>query len=284
MGIPLPPPPAVKSKTKRRKAGRKKSKAGSSIDSSVGQAEWDIIYRLYNSTGDPIRLAEISGFSVEAVEHIIFTGIKRLGLPPVHKYAIDQRAVVARMQTIGAKPKLVETNKMPLPPEHQEQITNRVAQEAVAANAFLNSAMRGSAVFFDWVTEMHNRLKDGSAVFDVPEAISIKHLKEMAETGQKLAQSIDIAIRLARLTTGEPEHTLSIEIAHKLESLTDEEVIRLAKTGRVPPQLVGRTQSIIDIDEMNKEENEEENEDERDDLELEGLEENEENEESNNEP
>lgn len=222
------------------------SKAKQDIDKAVSVEDWFEVYRAFSKAGDPQILSSMTGLDYETVDYLLTDGIARLGMPPIRDYAVDPKEVADRIIKLGLDPenmhqKMLNPPVKALPPEHQELITTRAAREVTAAQALLAGTMENAALFFDMVRQINNEVKQNGVT--LPEEITPNLIMGLATAGEKIAKTMDAAIRVARLTAGEPEQTISVEIAHILETIPEDEIVRFAKQGQLPPSLRGRQSS-----------------------------------------
>lgn len=224
------------------------------LDRIVSRDEWRKVYEFYNKTGDINKLSEMTGLSPEKVEHLIEVGIDRLGLPPLRAYATDPSQVMDRIveMKMDPSPTLPQTKPIyqELPETHKDEMVDRAARESIGAQLALSATMEIASAFFDVITAVKEQMakppEEGG--LKLPENISLGYLRTLAGTAQTLTSTLSEAVRLNRLTQGEPEHNISVEIAYLLQKLPEEAIVRFAKDGKIPPQLRGRVeQNVIDV-------------------------------------
>jgi hypothetical protein len=234
----LSPSPTQKSKGK----AQAFKKGGVTLDRQLSQADWMKVYEAYRRVGTPAGLVRDTGLQEKQVNHLLEHGVRRLGLPPIREHALDLAEINVRMQEMGGDPGTARTEdnfKLNLP-EVQEAVIDRASKEAAGAQVLLESTMAASAVYSAFVNEIGKIIADPDKGFSLPEKVGPKMLKALVETGDKLASSLDRAVRLSRLTAGEPESNVAIEVGIMVARLDIDAKRRFAETGQVPPEIRGR--------------------------------------------
>lgn len=223
------------------------TQAGRDIDNSLEEEDWIKVYDTFATTGAPHEITKITGLKINQVNHLLQRGVVRLGLPAIKEHAVDYAEVNLRLAKHGLESSnsLGATNKSQLP-EVQQAVTDRVAKEAAAAQGMLNAAMSSTNLFSRYLEEVNNTVLSGNAEFALPAKITLEHLTKLAQAADKLASSLDRAVRLSRLTAGEPESNIAMEVSLLVNRLTTEELRIYVDTGHLPPRLRGRASAVFE--------------------------------------
>lgn len=251
--IPIPPPPEAQKILKPRKGRSDKGDARSDkLDREVSEEDYLNVYDAYRHTGSPAAIAEQTGLKVKHVEHLIDKGVVRLGLPSIKDHATDLAEVNRRLVKHGGLPptKATEDNFALNLPEAQQGVTDRVARETAAAQTMLSAAMKISSVYGNYLEKIMEVIANPDGGFALPEQVGPELIAKLAVTADKLSGALDRAVRLSRLTAGEPEQNLSLQVAMLIGTLNTQELHQFDKTGQIPPKLRGRLNpgSVIDAD------------------------------------
>lgn len=233
----LRPPPTRKDKGKSRLFGD-----ALQLDRQLSQDDWMKVYEAYQRVGTPAGLARDTGLSERAVRHLLKHGVERLALAPIKEHAVDLAEVNTRMQDMGGDPgsnKSVDNFKFNLP-EVQEAVVDRVATEAAGAQMLLKSGMNAASLYNAFLTEVCRIALDKDGGFSLPEKVGPKLIQQLVGTADKLATTLDRAVRLSRLTAGEPESNVSMEVGILIARLDEDAMRRFGETGQIPPELRGR--------------------------------------------
>jgi hypothetical protein len=186
---------------------------------------------------------------VEQVEWLFTEGVRRLGLPAIEDYAVSKGEVALRLQESGLSwkdDKRDAKDTALAKPKVRQAITERVAKEAVAAQAMLGGAMNVAEIFGTLIAEVKQKMLQGK--LEVPEEVNLGYLNKLALTLEKLAKAMDIATRLARLTAGEPETHVLHHVTGLIGTMSALEIKEFAETGVLPRSIRGRANEIIDIE------------------------------------
>jgi hypothetical protein len=223
------------------------------VDDTLSAAEWRKVYEYYAQSGDPAKLSKLTNLSQEKIVHCIDVGVRRLGLPAIRQFATDQTEVTQRIIDLKLDPTKAVLPKpvyQELPEQHKDEMVDRAAKESIGAQLALAATMEIGTSFFEVIKKVKDRinLPPEEGGLELPEKLSLRYLTSLANTASTLTHTMSEAIRLNRLTQGEPEHNISVEIGYLLQKLPEEAVLRYAKEGQIPPQLRGRIeQNVIDV-------------------------------------
>lgn len=210
------------------------------LDDGLSKEDYLAVYDAFAQTGIPSGIAHLTGHSLAEVEHLLERGIVRLQLPPIRTHAVDLAEVNKRL----AENKLTKSNANVdnyrlNDPDIQDAITNRVAREAAAAQTHLSAAMDMTRVFMQVLDEVKKALVDPERGVKIG-ALKPGDIQQLAIAGEKLSSAVDRAVRLSRLTAGEPESNIAIHVAALVAQLPADVVAEFGATGRIPRQLRGR--------------------------------------------
>jgi hypothetical protein len=253
---PLAAPPILQSRSRAKgdepripRSYPRRRKKDKELDATLTKANWDDAYAAYADTGDFEQIAEKIDLSVEQVEWLFTEGVRRLGLPAIEDYAVSKGEVALRLQESGLSwkdDKRDAKDTALAKPKVRQAITERVAKEAVAAQAMLGGAMNVAEIFGTLIAEVKQKMLQGK--LEVPEEVNLGYLNKLALTLEKLAKAMDIATRLARLTAGEPETHVLHHVTGLIGTMSALEIKEFAETGVLPRSIRGRANEIIDIE------------------------------------
>lgn len=214
-----------------------------SLDLELSKENWESVYSEYQHSGDPIVISEHlhSALSPAQVKHLIEYGVLRLGLPPIAEHACDYDRVNLALSASVGTPSNLETHEVDGPV--RQAVTERVTQEAAAARRALDAAVEANEIFSGYLHQLSSLARAGR--WELPEGISIGLLEKMTKALLANTTSVEHAVKLTRLTQGEPTETISIQVAGLLANCTLEELQEAERTGRLPGRL--NQSRIIDI-------------------------------------
>jgi len=217
-----------------------RSKKHKALDSKLSIDDWDNVLTAFTRTGVPQEIADITRLPVEAVQYLLDRGIHRLGAPPIRAVAVNHAEVARRLRNKRINPdNPPERNLQLRDPDVQEAITDRIAQEAMAASTLLQTTLKHLAVHQQWVQAVHAHVQQHG--FELPDGpLPRSYLDTLAKVSDALAKVADRAVRLSKFTAGEPEHTVEVLIAQMVSMCTPEEILEAARTGKLPPRFRGR--------------------------------------------
>jgi len=203
------------------------------LDTEVGQKEWEQVYLAYGDTGSTGAIAQRTGIPTGHVKHLIEYGCKRLGLPSIREHAVDH-AKVALQPLSNAD----QDNFLLNLPDVQDAVTKRAARECAAAQATLQSVMETSDLALGYVKALVQGLTTGQVKMEVPEDLQIGHLEKLTKMLNSLTNAVDTASQVSRRAAGEPEKHLSMEVAILVGAMTDDELQSYFSTGKPPRRLL----------------------------------------------
>jgi len=205
-------------------------------DKEVGHEEWKLIAALYAQTGHRGKLSELSGVSRTHISHLLHYGVRRLGLPPIKEYLVDRMKVNLRLHKEEQEKE--EEAFLTHLPELQKAITKRAEREAASAQAALQAVLKTNDVVLGLVQNIAGKVEDeGIEAYELPQKLTGPYLEKLTATVDKLAAATDKAVRLSRLTAGEPEHNVAMHVAHLVTMLGPDELREYGRTGELPTRL-----------------------------------------------
>jgi len=205
--------------------------ASAQVDRSLTQKDWETTVAAYTKTGNNSALQKKTQLDRKQVEHLLNIGVVRLGLPAIRPYLTDKAKVNLKLHE-HAKEQTTAIQKA------RDQVTDRVAQEALAAQRLLRIGQDLNTVMEAYTQSIIEALSQGR--LETPETITKDDLLNLTKALDAHSKIIERAVKLQRLTAGEPTELLGVQIGMMLNTLTPEESRVLAQTGEIPARLRGK--------------------------------------------
>lgn len=218
------------------------SKRRAKLEDGLSKQDWLNVYDAFQYSGVPQELEERTGIPHDSISHMLDVGIVRLGLPPIREHAIDYARVNRKLQAAGL-PAPTDLDVRELPADARDAINERVVQEGAAARQALSSAVKANEIFSGYLEQVALLTKAGK--WDLPDGVSAALLEKVAKVLVANTLAVERAVKLMRLTQGEPTEAVSLHISHLLAHCTTAELLEAERTGAIPSRL--KLQSIVDI-------------------------------------
>jgi hypothetical protein len=205
------------------------------IDQELERGDWENVVALYQHTGHAGALATQAGLTEPQVNHLLEYGINRLGLPPIKAHTIDQ----AKLQLDVAKKQREQAVGI-----YSEDVAiavqERATQEAAAARDFLTQAINSGSIISGYVQAFMKSLANGETVLAIPKHVTLDHLESMSKVVDAHSRAMERAIKMVRLTQGEPTELIEHQVGALLALCTTRELEDAERTGRLPKRLTAR--------------------------------------------
>ena len=217
------------------------------MDQTLGDEQWQLVYKAYAATGEIDALVLATGLETTEIDHLLNYGVKRLGLPPIREAAVNYAEAAHRTKELveqGAK----DPGYLRHLAEARDAATERTAREAAAAQGALISNLKVTDTFLGLVNAVLERSLNADGGFDLPEKITPNLLDKLAKAASNLTRSVDTAVRLSRFTAGEPERNVTFEIAALVGRMSEDDLREYLSTGSIPSHLRIKGSNFIDAD------------------------------------
>jgi hypothetical protein len=214
---------------------------GAKREDLLTKKNWQDVLERYAKTGKPSEIASQLGLAKRAVEDLIEHGIPRLGLPGIRDYSVDTAELHLDLH------RQREVQQASLKREDvTEAITERAISEAAVAQNTLAGAGKTGIIIGAYVDELLKRVQAGHLPMAFPEALTPSLLEDLAKAMKANAEATEKAVKLMRLTAGEPTELIEHKIAGLVATCTTEELREAALNGRIPRRLTSRLGSSAD--------------------------------------
>lgn len=207
------------------------------IDKTLSEEDYRKVYEAYGETGELNKIVEATGLKTKQVNHLIDKGLLRLGLPAIREHAVDLAEVNTRLQdAVAIMDKSPSKNFLATLPDVQKAVTDRATREAAAAQSLLSSAMSASQVILEYVNKVFEKAQIPGAM-EAPDIVTGGTLETLSKTVNNMTKAVDSAVRLSRLTAGEPESNLGVEVTVMINKMSDDELQWFLEHQQLPPRL-----------------------------------------------
>ena len=223
------------------------------LDAELSTEDWTDVYYAYQNTGVPAKLAEETDLSCEQVEYLLGYGIRRLQLPGIAEHARDKATIALAVQH---ETKLQDMSSPALfsGPEVQKAITSRVVQEAAAAQSVLDASMAANRILRAYIDKALLLAESGEIA--LPEKLTLGTLETLQKSLVANTLAMERAVKLTRLTKGEPTELLGVQVGALVATCSLEELEEAERSGSIPRRLLTRFASgdkvleskVIDVD------------------------------------
>jgi hypothetical protein len=203
-------------------------------EARLSEDDWYAVLKAYGKTGTLKRLQVSTGFPQQKIRYLLHVGIKRLSLPPIETFA--NKAGINMSLTVKAE----ETQEVARSSQAIAAVQKRATKEAATAMKTLDQAIQIGSVFGQFIEGLMQGLKSGKSAMLIPKHVTVEALTEIGEVLNKHTQSIDRAVKLVRLTQGEPTERIEHQVGALLAGCSLEELQEAEKTGHIPKSLVSR--------------------------------------------
>lgn len=230
------PAPILRPKSQRTKSnpGHVKAKRRwTKLEKDLGEPEWYAVRDLFGRLGSVVPIAQQTGLTPAHVDHLLDHGIERLDLPPIREHYTNKAEVnLALKQTREEHSTALTTT------EAETAITERATQEAAAAQRLLGASNDMGIIMGGLIKQYAELASQGK--FEMPETLTRSAIKDLAWAADVHSKTVERAVKLMRLTAGEPTEVLGVQIGIMLEQCTPEEINDALAKGQIPKRLRAR--------------------------------------------
>lgn len=204
---------------------------------TIGGHHWKAVAEAYGVTGDETQIAIEVGIPLEHVQHILDRGIRRLGLPPVRDYFTNDAQVQLALEEFA--PNLLNALNPELNlPEVQEAVTKRAIEEATVAMHTLETSARAGAMLEGWARAMQKLMEQGA--FTTPKQVTPELISKFISALETHAKATERAVKLVRLTRGEPTDVVAHQVAALLVGCSLDELREADASGTIPSRVLSK--------------------------------------------
>jgi hypothetical protein len=217
--------------SKHRSAATKRKQDLARVDKLLTEDDWLQVLTLFGHTGDVKQLSKDTALKPNHVEHLLNYGVQRLGLPPIRDYAVDQADLHIRLKEKRDKLQTVEA---------EQAVQERIVQEAAAAQVMLEQAMVQGSVLETFMRTLTQSMVNGQTKLAIPEHLTLGTLEDVTKVFDQHTRAMERAIKLVRLTAGEPTEMIAHQVGVLVAGLSLEDLAEAERTGRLPRSLTAR--------------------------------------------
>jgi hypothetical protein len=196
-------------------------------------------------------IAERSGAGKKMVNRALTEGWPKLGLPPLGEagLALTNPVEVHKRMTgmYDAKREIVENlfGDLPsqiqeaelLPPEVVDEANARAAESGMAARVSMSTATYTARAVEAIARIFLEKIRNGD--IEVPDKIRPEHVFLLTKMADASANTVHKALQTERLRLGQPETIAGTQIAQIIVNATPAELEHIARTGSLPPRIMG---------------------------------------------
>lgn len=232
-------PPKIKSKSSKGKYAaadaKRKQLISIKVEQDLERSDWDAVASFYQHTSKLTTIATQTGLSTTQVNHLLLHGIVRLGLPGIKDYTIKQGQLI-----LDVNKQKKEQTQLLYSADVAAAIQGRATQEAAAAKSMLQQSIQTGNIVGGYVQALFERLKSGDALLAIPANVTLDTLDGMTKIVDAHTRSMERAIKMVRLTQGEPTERVEHQIGAMLAVCTTKELEDAAASGNLPRRLTSR--------------------------------------------
>ena len=224
-----------------RHEANKLTKKQRKVDDALTVENWYSVLDAYRQSGFPAVVAKTAELSLENTQHLLDRGIVRLGYPSIASYAISQVE-----QNLAIHKVQKERSELARTTEAVEAIQKRVADEVTAAQRLLDIGSSLNTVMEQYLNQTLEAIAEGRMA--KPEEITRHDIEGLTKALDLHSKIIERAIKLKRLTAGQPTDLLGVKVGIMVEQLNPSDLARFAETGELPPALRAKRSTSDDDD------------------------------------
>lgn len=210
-------------------------------------------------------ISEQSGVGKKMVTKALTEGWPKLGLPPLGEASLgltDPVEVHKRMTGMyDAKKEIVDNlfgevsakimDAETLPPEVVDEANTRAAESGMAARVSMSSAVYAARSVEAVARIFLEKIRNGEV--EMPEKIRPEHVFLLAKMVDTSTNAVHKALQTERLRLGQPETIAGTQIAQIIVGATPAELEHIARTGSLPPRMMGMPtppvpRDVIDVE------------------------------------
>ena len=218
-------------------------KTAEQVAAILTKEQWEKVVHAFAETGDPRRMARLTKIPGNYIRQLLTEGIPRLGLPPIREYTIDQAQLHIDSKAVAEVARKKEEMVVA-----RQAVQERVTQEAGCARALLEQTIAGSQIASQYVQKLMANLASEQCKLMMSPIVTLDTIEKLAKVLETNSRAVDRAVKLVRLTQGEPTETVDVRLGLLLASCTIEEVLDAERTGKLPARLLSRGESADPVD------------------------------------
>jgi hypothetical protein len=217
----------------------------SEIEARLGVGHWEAVYEAFQHTGREQEIANTVGLTVDEVFYLLDTGIRRLRLPAIRDHAVDDAEV--QRQLDKRAPNLVNAINPELDmAEVQSAATKRAVEDAMVAAHTLEMSATVGGMLEGWASKMNELMMQGA--FAHPHQVTPDLLLALVKALETHTRATERAVKLYRLTRGEPTENVAHQVAGLLVGVSLEELRAADRAGTIPARVLSKFGAqVIDI-------------------------------------
>ena len=123
-------------------------------------------------------------------------------------------------------------------PEVQAAVTKRTIEEATLAMHLLETSARAGAMLEGWARAMQSLMEQGA--FITPKQVTPDLISAFIRALETHSKATEKAVKLVRLTRGEPTEHVAHQVAALLVSCSIEELREADKNGTIPARVLSK--------------------------------------------
>lgn len=214
---------------------QRRSKNRILTEQSLERGDWEAVVAMFQHSGKPEVIATQTGLDQKQVKHLLEYGLRRLGLPSVQEYTVDQ----AKLQLDTAKMQREQAMSV-YSQDVANAVQNRAVQEAAAARDMLTQTINAGTIVSGYVQAFMERLADGRTQLLIPDEVDVGAIEAMSKVVDAHSRAMERAIKMVRLTQGEPTEMVEHQVGALLAMCTTKELEEAERTGTLPKRLTSR--------------------------------------------
>lgn len=231
-----------------------KAKAGTSpetlkkrikLEQELERGDWEAVASFYQHTGNANTIAIQSGLTLIQVNHLLKHGLKRLGMPDIRSHMVDQ----GQLNLDVAKTTRKQTQHI-FSDDVATAIQERATQEAAAARSMLHQCIETGNIVSGYVKALFSSLATEESVMLIPKTVTLDTLETMTKVVDSHTRAMERAVKMVRLTQGEPTELIEHQIGAMLAVCTTRELEEAAASGNLPRRLTSRISGADPVQEM----------------------------------
>lgn len=214
---------------------RDKVKAIVAMEKKLSDDDWHAVATAYALTENAQAIAHQTNLTKQQVEHIIENGIQSKNLPSVKQATHDKAKA-----NLAAR-KAAQQNQVALfSDDVATAIQSRATQEAAAAHSMLQQSIQAGNMITGYVKALFQQLSTGQSRLEIPEEVNLNTFDTLTKVVDSHTRAMERAIKMVRLTQGEPTELIEHQIGAMLAVCTTRELEEAAHTGNLPRRLTAR--------------------------------------------
>lgn len=215
---------------------------------ALSKRDWQTVHSLFEHTGSLRELTSRSGLHADDVNRLLDEGIPRLGLPSIRQHCIEANTVAMQLAARRSAPPATAAQDAAV----TQAATERAVSDAAAAQDLLSQAMTTGVIIGTYVEALAKSLALRKTTLAIPEEVTPSFLESLAKITEANSRTMERAVKLIRLTNGQPTEKVEQHIVALLAACTTDELRQATLTGKLPRRLVSRAASADPVDDGGK--------------------------------